>query len=109
MTSTVLRPTPTAKPAAGSAPGPECPDALIGDRRPAGRAAAMAPTGLAWAQQPGQAPPPRRCVGDSQRATGAIAARTFPSTTPCAWQSWRPHRRPSMPGFDGTTLQREIR
>ncbi|NEL81666.1 MAG: hydroxylase, partial [Xanthomonas perforans] len=41
MTSTAVGPTPTAKPAAGPAPGPECPDVLIIGGGPAGCAAAI--------------------------------------------------------------------
>ncbi|KTF30145.1 hydroxylase [Xanthomonas vesicatoria] len=44
-----MRPTPTAKPAAGPAPGPECPDVLIIGGGPAGCAAAIVLAQQGWA------------------------------------------------------------
>ncbi|MCW1979445.1 flavin-dependent dehydrogenase [Xanthomonas arboricola] len=49
MTSTVVRPTPSAMPAAGQAPGPECPDVLIIGGGPAGCAAAIVLAQQGWA------------------------------------------------------------
>lgn len=48
MTSTAVGPTPTAKPAAGPAPGPECPDVLIIGGGPAGCAAAIVLAQQGW-------------------------------------------------------------